>query len=1099
MSRAGDLAALTPTPDGGLALGGASTLADLGEAAAGRAGDGDGDRWGAISTHISRVAGAHVRAAATLGGNIALTASHGLESDPVTLLAAAGASVDVVDCTSGEKRTSDVLTLVNAGPLPPTSLITRIVLPPAPAGEHYASTRVATRYSHAVAAFNMAVSIVSEGDSVSSATVVFAFHHAATGAWKAGRVVAVEAALIGASRTDTAGLAAALAAARDACTSTARNAPFISGVAEGALAAALAPVFAPAASTASPRAAAVLSASLFPPPGRVQGTHTWGPPRPETAPVGEPIQKDRARLQATGEAIYTSDVPLPVGGLHAAPVLSTVAAGTLQSVDATPALALPGVVAFIDASSIPPGGSNDIIGDTIFAVDAVHYVGERIGLILAETDAAARAGAAAVAIQYGPSPSPPILSIADAIAADSFYDLADIGGEGTTLRKSFGGASSDAGGIEAALAASPRRVLKARVSMPGQTHMYMEPQAAVAFPDEGGAIKIVSGTQCVDMIQSAVAAALGVPAHAVHATTRRLGGGFGGKSARSQPVAAAAAIAAAAVGRPVRLVLTRAEDLTMIGGRCEMEAEYDVGFDDAGVIQALAIRAIFLGGARKEISIFIPQLMLGTADQAYAMAAMDVSVRLVRTNLPPRTIMRAPGTLQATIVAESVVETVATALGADPVAVREANLLTHDSLPDVRKPCAGVLAQGVAPCDNGATSDVVLKTALDGDLPLDQYTVPRMWVELKQRADVEARAAAIEAANAASPPWIKRGLSMATARFVMNVDAKPAAVSIHHDGTVLVVSPGHEMGQGIATKVLQSACAALSTALPPGAPHLPLSLFRVADTSTDMLPNAGPSWGSTTSEAACEAVRQASLQLADTLRPKLEEGKTWRDAVASLHPAVGFSASTVPLTAFAFYDGTQRAPAGAGKALVYNGCGVAVTEVSVNALTGEIRVDRADVMLDAAHSLNPALDVGQAEGGYVQGLGLMLSEAVRWDGGTGVLTTASTWDYKVPTVDAAPRAFNVHLLEGAPHARGVLSSKAVGEPPLLLAVTALHAAQAAVDAVRAGLGDDAEKMGVNGVGEGVAAPRVALTPPATPAVVKAAIGRLPLAEWAKGG
>lgn len=443
----------------------------------------------------------------------------------------------------------------------------------------------------------------------------------------------------------------------------------------------------------------------------------------------------------------------------------------------------------------------------------------------------------------------------------------------------------------------------------------------------------------------------------------------------------------------------------------------------------------------------------------------------------------------------------AAALNKDPIAVREANLLTHDALPDVRKPCAGELARGVVADD--ATSDVTLTTAMGGDLPLDQYTVPRMWCELKAKADVEGRAAAIAAANAASPPWIKRGLSMATARFVMNVDAKPAAVSLYHDGTVLIASPGHEMGQGIHTKVIASACAALSTALPPGSPHLPLSLFRVADTSTLTTPACGPSWGSTTSEASCEAVRLAALQLADAVRPKLaprEDGSlpTWREAVAALHPSVGFSASTVPFTAYAFYDGTQRAPAGAGRALTYNGCGVAVSEVTVNALTGEVRVDRADIMLDAAHSLNPAVDVGQAEGGYIQGLGLMLSEAVRWNE-QGVLTTGTTWDYKVPTVDAVPRSFNVHLLERAPHARGVLSSKAVGEPPLLLAVTALHAAQAAIDAVRAGLGGDAADAQVNGVGDGVPAPRAGLTPPATPAAVKAAIGRLPLAEWVKGG
>lgn len=466
--------------------------------------------------------------------------------------------------------------------------------------------------------------------------------------------------------------------------------------------------------------------------------------------------------------------------------------------------------------------------------------------------------------------------------------------------------------------------------------------------------------------------------------------------------------------------------------------------------------------------------------------------------------------------AEHVISSVAAALGADPTAVREANLLTHAALPDVRRPCAGVLAEGVTPDGPGGaagvadptllgadgTSAEAVPTALGGSIPLDQHTVPRMWVELKARADVDKRAQEIAAFNAAHP-FLKRGLAMASARFVMQVDAKPAAVHVHHDGSVLVTCPGHEMGQGLHTKVLQSACAALSAALPAGSPHLPLSLFRVADTSTDALPNCGPSWGSTTSEASCEAVRLAAAQLADSLRDKVaaavNDGKAgadaWRAAVKAAHPSVGFSASTLPLTAVAFYDGSQRAGE-AGKALTYNGCGVAVTEVIVDALTGEARVERADLLLDAAHSLNPALDVGQAEGGYVQGLGLMLSEDVAVDPATGASPT-STWDYKVPTADTAPRDMRVHLLAGAPHARGVLSSKAVGEPPLLLAVTALHAIQAAIDAVKETLGADGEPAAANGAASGpCAAPRAALAPPATPAAVRAAIGRLPLAEWA---
>lgn len=329
------------------------------------------------------------------------------------------------------------------------------------------------------------------------------------------------------------------------------------------------------------------------------------------------------------------------------------------------------------------------------------------------------------------------------------------------------------------------------------------------------------------------------------------------------------------------------------------------------------------------------------------------------------------------------------------------------------------------------------------------------------------------------------------------------------------------MGQGAATKTILSACAALSDALTPAARaahcgpagHLPLSLFRVADVTTDTLPNCGPSWGSTTSEAACEAVRQAASSLAAGLRKKCEELEakdgasppTWEELVKSVHPQPGFSASTQPLTAYAFYDGTQRHSAGEGKtALSYNGVGAAASEVEVDALTGAVTILRTDIVMDAGHSLWAAGDIGQVEGGFVQGVGLMLSEAVRVDETTGALKSGSLWTYKAPTADSIPRVLNVALASGAPHARGVLSSKAVGEPPLLLAITALTAAQEAINAVRSGLGGDAAPGETNGEvevrGEGPPrpAPAALLTAPATPRAVLGAIGRLPLAEWAAG-
>ena len=1171
---------------GALSVPGGASLADLAaacEAAAVEAGDaspawaGPG-RWAALATHLGRVAGAHVRACASLGGNLALAAQRGLESDPATILAAAGAVARVATPDGGEEAEVDLCALLGmggggggsgGGPAPASpphplaaalgrsALITSVTIPPPPpptTPEIFFTTRTAARYSHAVADFNAAicVGVTGDGPSQLSHTPRIVFGAApAGGPWRAARAPAVEAALAGATPGDPAPLAAALAAARDAIPGADA---YLAGLAEAAVAAAFGQLWAAGAAAAgfSPptKMAAVWAARPSPPPAPGTGTRTAGPPLPGSAPVGGPALKDRIEAQVSGGALYTGDLA-PAGLLHAAPVLSSRARAGLDGVGVDAALSIPGVVKVITVADIPPGGSNAAAaaGDLLFADGAVTYVGQRVALVLGENAAAAAAGAAAVVVNYNDHPpagtlgapdGSPILSIAHAVAAGSFYELEPVIGPTT---KTYGA------DLDAAFAAAPIVVRDVKCMLPSQAHAYMETQVAIVTLDEGGAVSVTSATQSIDMVQTAVASALGLPANKVCVKARRLGGAFGGKSARSQPIAAIAAVAAVAAGAPVRLALTRADDFAMIGGRCELEATLAAGFDESGKLLALDVDAIFLGGADPEISMFIPLLCAGTIDQNFAIPASRTTVRLARCNLPPRTIMRAPGTLQAVVIIENVLELISRVTGVDSIIVRERNLLSHPLLGSrgPRKPCAGVLADGTTAAADGpgrhadgttaaspphlsalalkpdGTTDEVVKTAFSVDIPLDQYTVPRLWAELKEKGDLEARQAGVAAFNAdPANTFKKRGLTATACRFVMNVDPKPCLVSVHYDGTVLVNGPATEMGQGAATKTLLSACAALSKALTPAAlaahcpdGHLPLSLFRLADNSTDTLPNTGPSWGSTTSEAACEAARMAASSLAAGLRKTCEKlgakggvPPTWEEVVKAAHPQPGFSASSQPLTAYAYYDGTQRHGAGkqgdapSSKALSYNGVGAAATEVEVDFLTGQTTVVRADVQLDAGCSLWTEGDLGQVEGGFLQGAGLMLSEAVRVDPATGGLRSGSFWKYKIPTSDAVPRLFNVSLASGVPHARGVLSSKAVGEPPLLLAVTILSATQACVNAMRAGLGEDAGPEETNGVLEcgGVVkpAPAALLTAPATPAAVAAAVGGLPLAAWARG-
>lgn len=527
--------------DGSVAVSGGSTIAELADWAWSNAFSSSSSSstrsaktWRELSRALRRVAGAHVRAAATIGGNLCLAADPALalESDVATLLGALGAEVNLLDAASGSESTLSVLDLVSgSNALSPTSLILSVRIPPLASSsssdvnqkkklkERFFATRVAARYSHAVASFQLAVSVSEdpEAGKLSDAVIVLAFHRVRAsssgggGRWRAARLRDAEAALEGSSTSDLGALAAALRAARaagleeaapaadggedeeaDGSSSSSAHAAFVSGVAEGALAQALAPLFAAAEGGAAAAAAngTISSPSSvlgqcrrLPTPQAAEGSRSWPEPDPLTAPVGAPVEKDRARLQASGEALYTSDFVLPANGLFGALVLSTRALARLSAVDASRALAaVPGFVKFVSAADVP--GSNDasLIGDRIFVPIGgdVEYVGERVGMVVAETEAAARAAVKLVEVVYEESSSgkKPILSIAEAVEQNSFYDVtADIG---PTER-----VHGDPDAFAAAFASAPHVLRGAKVSVPSQAHLYMETQAAVAIPDEG--------------------------------------------------------------------------------------------------------------------------------------------------------------------------------------------------------------------------------------------------------------------------------------------------------------------------------------------------------------------------------------------------------------------------------------------------------------------------------------------------------------------------------------------------------------------------------------------------------------------------------------
>ncbi|GFR46181.1 hypothetical protein Agub_g7710, partial [Astrephomene gubernaculifera] len=864
------------------------------------------------------------------------------------------------------------------------------------------------------------------------------------------------------------------------------------------------------------------------------------------------------------------------------------------------------------------------------------YAGQPVGLVLATSPWAAQRGAKAVTVQYsdksgsssggggGDTGTGPLLSIADGVRAGSFHRVRDImvwckpgsSYEGNSIVVAGGGsvqeALAEAGAVPAAAVAeaalggsaaaeaataspppppstSASRVVSGRYSIPSQLHFYMETQSAVAWPDEDGSLVVHSSCQGPDMVQAAVATALGLPYNKVTVRCRRVGGAFGGKATLSRRVAVAAAVAAAATGRQVRIQVPRNVDAVMNGGRCDVDVSYVavVSNDTAATtadcsaeathgsptaaamprLRALDIHAVLLGGAFLDLSWLDVMGLTLTVEGLYDIPAIRAEVALTRCHLPPRTAVRGPGEVEGTMIIEQIMEHVAAELEVDPEAFRAANFLRCPDQPQqqqqqlqrqppqpsallpVRKEgdaaaaptqprtppqaespprqpspqqgeveveagagaaAAEAAGDGAAMLAEGAEAAVaaaskpeteepaskpgevthgaappapapapVVTSPLGKRIPARLYTLPRMWGRLMRGegwSRVKAEVAAFNYANL----WRKRGVALLPARYGMYRGRKPAYVSLLPDGTVTVACHGVEMGQGLFTKVAQVAAQTLSEALPPSQRPLDMRCIRIADNSTELLPNGGVTGGSTSSELSCVAVRLACLKLVEGLQkvavPKMagREDYTFKDLVAAMMRG---PESLAPMSAFA-WGGQADLPesssssssgqgGGAGGAggeggegggdegpleplePEYHVMGVAGALVEVDVLTGERRVLRADVLFDLGRPVNPAVDLGQVEGAFVQGMGMMLHEKALYDGGTGALVHNSTWNYKVPAAACAPEQLNVTILNDAPLiTRGPVGSKACGEPPLLLSCVVLLALQRAAAAAR---------------------------------------------------
>ncbi|GIX12974.1 MAG: xanthine dehydrogenase molybdopterin binding subunit [Paracoccaceae bacterium] len=757
--------------------------------------------------------------------------------------------------------------------------------------------------------------------------------------------------------------------------------------------------------------------------------------------VHRPLPHDSARGHVTGSARYTDDIPAPPGTLHLGFGLSERARARIVAMDLSAVRAQPGVVAVLTASDLPgpcdvsPGAHDE----PLLAGPEVFYHGQPIFLVVADSHLAARRAARQAQVTYHDLPA--ILTIDDALAA------------GSRLEEPLEWVAGDP---EAAIAAAPH-VVEGVVEAGGQEHFYLEGQAALAIPGEGGEMTVLSSTQHPTEIQHKVAEALGVPFAQVTVEVRRMGGGFGGKESQGNAPAVACAVAARLTGRPCRMRYDRDDDFRITGKRHEIRIRYRVGFDDRGRIHGAVFEQFLRCGFSRDLSLAVADRAMLHADNAYHLPHVRIRSERLRTNTCSNTAFRGFGGPQGMLGIERALDHVAHALGRDPLEVRRANLY----------------APG--------------RTRTPYGQEVEDPLGPALIERLAETADYARRRAEIRAFNAESP-IIKRGIALTPVKFgisftLTHLNQAGALVHVYTDGSVHLSHGGTEMGQGLNVKVAQVAAEVFG---------LDLSAIRITAASTARVPNTSPTAASSGSDLngmacrrACETIRDrlvafaAERWQADPGRIRFRGGmvEIGSERIPFAELAREAWAARVSLSATGHYatpglHWDRRR--GQGRPFFYFAWGAAVTEVALDTLTGENRILRVDILHDCGRSLNPAIDRGQIEGGYVQGAGWLTIEELVWDA-RGRLMTHAPSTYKIPACGDRPRDLRIALWEGENRAETIYRSKAVGEPPLMLGISAWLALSDAV----AACGRDYP----------------ALDAPATPERLLAAVDRLRGVRW----
>jgi len=721
---------------------------------------------------------------------------------------------------------------------------------------------------------------------------------------------------------------------------------------------------------------------------------------------------DSAHLHVSGAARYVDDEPEPANMLHLAFGQSSEAHAAIKAVDLSAVRAAPGVVAVFTAQDIP--GTNNVApvaaDDLLLAEGEVLSVGQPIFLVAATSQMAARKAARLGKIDY--EPLPVLVSYEAAQAAGSLIEPTQVMTQGDAA---------------AALAAAPV-TLSGTFEMGGQDHFYLEGQIAIATPGEDGQMHVLSSTQHPSEVQHLVAHMLHRPSADVTVEVRRMGGAFGGKETQAALFAAACALAAHKTGRPAKFRCDRDDDMIMTGKRHDFRVGYDVGFDGDGKLLALKLSLSSRCGASVDLSPAINDRAMFHADNCYYLPDVEIRSERLKTNMVSATAFRGFGGPQGMLAIERIIDDVAAHLARDPLEIRLANLYGTGR---------DVTPYGMTVADNIA---------------------PQLMARLRETSEYDARRQAVAAFNAKSA-ILKKGIGLTPVKFgisftTTHLNQAGALVHVYADGSIQINHGGTEMGQGLYIKVAQVVADVFA---------VPVSQVRITATRTDKVPNTS----ATAASSGADLNGMAAHEAASTIKARLVAflARTYDCAESDVRFADGeiiaadhklsFAAlcrmahmDRISLSSTGYYATPKIAydrAAHKGRPFYYFAYGAAVSEVAIDTLTGEHKVLAVDILHDVGRSLNPAIDMGQIEGGFIQGQGWLTTEELVWDD-RGRLLTHSPATYKIPTASDRPKRLNISLWDGENVEPTINRSKAVGEPPFMLAISVFSALNQAIAA-----------------------------------------------------